>query len=193
MVNAISSWANGIVVSVIIATIIEMIIPEGKNKKYIKTVIGVFVLFTIISPIFNKISNANISKDFQSLLNIIGMDDDEEIQTSSIQIGLEEIYISNLEADIISRLKEKGYKASNINMEIELKNKESYGSIYKMELSVEHENEDNEGIEIINEIKIEVGGNKQKDESNISNLETDELKNYLNSTYGVAKENIILN
>ena len=42
-----SHWANGVIVAVILATIFEMILPEGNNKKYIKTVIGVFVLFTI--------------------------------------------------------------------------------------------------------------------------------------------------
>lgn len=35
----ISSWAEQIVVAVIIATIIEMILPNGNNKKYIKAVI----------------------------------------------------------------------------------------------------------------------------------------------------------
>lgn len=39
MISWISSWAQGIVVSVIIGTIIEMILPEGSSKKYIKIVI----------------------------------------------------------------------------------------------------------------------------------------------------------
>lgn len=34
-----SSWAQGIVVAVIIGTIIEMILPEGSSKKYIKVVV----------------------------------------------------------------------------------------------------------------------------------------------------------
>ena len=37
----ISSWVQGIIVAVVIATIIEMILPEGNSKKYIKIVIGV--------------------------------------------------------------------------------------------------------------------------------------------------------
>ncbi|MBR1802590.1 MAG: hypothetical protein IJ777_01275 [Clostridia bacterium] len=34
-----SSWAQGIVVSVIIGTIIEMILPEESSQKYIKVVV----------------------------------------------------------------------------------------------------------------------------------------------------------
>ena len=48
MLEIISVWAQGIIVSVIIATIIEMILPNSSNSKYIKVVIGVFILFNII-------------------------------------------------------------------------------------------------------------------------------------------------
>ena len=45
MINFISSWAEQIVLAVIIATIIELILPKNKNRKYIQMVIGVYVLF----------------------------------------------------------------------------------------------------------------------------------------------------
>ena len=35
----ISDWAGGIIIAVIIGTVIEMILPEGNSKKYIKMVI----------------------------------------------------------------------------------------------------------------------------------------------------------
>ena len=50
-----SSWAKSIILAVIVSTIIQMILPEGNNKKYIKTVIGLYILFTIISPIISNI------------------------------------------------------------------------------------------------------------------------------------------
>ena len=34
-----SNWSQAIIVAVIIGTIIEMILPEGNSKKYIKVVI----------------------------------------------------------------------------------------------------------------------------------------------------------
>ena len=57
MVNWLNTWAQRIIIVVIICTIIEMILPEGKNKKYIKIVMGIYVVFTIISPIIAKINN----------------------------------------------------------------------------------------------------------------------------------------
>ena len=37
-----------------------MILPEGNCKKYIKVVIGIYVLFTIVSPVITKLSGKEI-------------------------------------------------------------------------------------------------------------------------------------
>ena len=41
MINAMSTWAKSIILAVIVSTIIQMILPEGKNKKYIKTITSI--------------------------------------------------------------------------------------------------------------------------------------------------------
>ncbi len=51
MISNISSWAQQIIIAVVIATILEMILPKGNSRKYIKTVIGIYILYTIISPV----------------------------------------------------------------------------------------------------------------------------------------------
>ena len=62
MISFMSSWAEQIVLAVIVATIIEMILPKNKNKKYIQMVIGVYVLFNIISPIIENKDEFSIEK-----------------------------------------------------------------------------------------------------------------------------------
>lgn len=54
MINFISSWGMNIIIASVIGTVIQMILPEGKNKKYINVVIGVYILVCIISPLINK-------------------------------------------------------------------------------------------------------------------------------------------
>ena len=65
MISFINSYVKGIVVAVIISTIIEMILPEGKIKKYVKTVIGAYIVFIIISPIITKITGKEISLSYK--------------------------------------------------------------------------------------------------------------------------------
>ena len=56
MISLFSSWARGIVIAVVVSTIIEMILPNGSSKKYVKSVIGIYILFVIISPVAKKIT-----------------------------------------------------------------------------------------------------------------------------------------
>ena len=60
MIKDISNWTGSIVASVIVVTLLEMLLPESKNKKYIKTIMGVYLLFTIISPITKAVAGSNI-------------------------------------------------------------------------------------------------------------------------------------
>ena len=47
--------------AIIIGTVIEMILPEGNCKKYIKVVIGIYIVFTIVSPVITKFTGESIS------------------------------------------------------------------------------------------------------------------------------------
>ena len=99
MIEFISSWAQGIVVAVIIATIIEMIAPEGHSKKYIKVVIGVYILFQIVSPILEKVTNKSFA--ISSITNWEELSDTTQSNTSTSeklesvnQLNVQEMYIS---------------------------------------------------------------------------------------------------
>ena len=48
-----SKWAEGIIIAVIVSTIIEMILPEGNSKKYIKVIIR-SIYFVLNSFTCNK-------------------------------------------------------------------------------------------------------------------------------------------
>ena len=68
VVDFIITWTKGIIVAVIIASIIEMILPNGNSKKYIKMVIGVYIVFNIVAPVINKITNNSFS--LESIIDV---------------------------------------------------------------------------------------------------------------------------
>lgn len=125
MISWLSSWTQGIIIAVIIATIIEMILPKGSLKKYVKVIIGIYILFTIVSPIINKFSNNKIT-----INDVINTDKyTEKMEESNNKIAkklssnnsrtIKDIYIENLETDIKSRLKQKNFEVSNVYIEAE--------------------------------------------------------------------------
>ena len=55
MIKFLSSWVEGIAIAVIVASIFEMILPNGNIKKYVKIVLGIFIIFNIIGVAINAI------------------------------------------------------------------------------------------------------------------------------------------
>ena len=139
MISWLNSWAQGIIVAVVIATIIELILPEGSCKKYVKVVIGIYILFTIIAPVIGKVSKKDI--DINDILNTQKYE--QEISKNNNDIykkfesnnsrTIKDIYVSNLETDIKSKLKDKGYEVTNTY--IKVKNDKNY-SIDKISVDV---------------------------------------------------------
>lgn len=97
----ITSWVQGIIIAVIIGSIIEMLLPNGNSKKYIKVVIGVYIVFTIVSPIISKFTGTEIKLD--SIIDINKYEDkiaSYEIDTKNLEninnSNIKEVYILNL-------------------------------------------------------------------------------------------------
>lgn len=206
MIEWISTWAEQIIVAVIIATIIEMILPSGNNKKYIKAVIGVYVLFTIISPILGKVTNADFNNiNYEKYFN--ELDTSQTISQSlatNNDRSVEEIYASNLKQDMKSKLKELGYEVDNISVNLELTDEANYGKINQIVLILHkkdndissEENKTNNTISVnkVEEVKI---GNTARNEviqaNELKNSDKNEIKEYLSSVYQVNKKNIKIN
>lgn len=190
MINSISSWAKSIVLAIIIGTILEMILPEGNNKKYIKTVIGIYVLFSIISPIISKLNGGNLNIDTSQYENYLNGNSTVTASTNSINMSLDSAYISNIKSDIKSRLKEKGYEVKQINADIELKDEPKYGTIKKLDLNLT-KIEDDSNVNTVEKVIINISG-KQDDtkENTITEGEKAELKKYLKETYDISEKNI---
>lgn len=203
----ITSWAQGIIVSVIVATIIEMLLPQNGNGKYVKVVIGIFVLFTIVSPVIGKFKNDINSASFDTYLDDIESD---AIQTSSTGFSNEEaikmMYEENLKIDIKSKISQKGYTVGEIELEI-LNNDEYTLNGIKVKIIERTQNQSSQGrnlnrtvtiIDNIENVKINLGGsakdNNEKSEPSILNeSEKRKLKEYLSSVYEVNENNIVVN
>lgn len=192
MINAMSTWAKSIILAVIVSTIIQMILPEGNNKKYIKTVIGLYILFTIISPIISKISGENSTIDVSKYENYFNVESTTTASANIIDKNLDNTYTSSIKADIKNRMKQKGYKVNSLDANIELKNEESYGTINSLKINLEREErKNNSNIQAVNKIEIKISNNTNEvKQNNLTSMEKQEIKNYLSETYSIKKENI---
>ena len=201
MINWISNWAQGIIVAVIIGTIIEMVLPEGNCKKYVKVVIGIYILFSIISPVISKMTGKTLQvSDILELDKYI-----ENVENNNLYGTLDkdntnnikEIYINSLKNDIKYKIEAKGYIVGNVELEVQ-KNEEYTLKNISIEIYKKEEKEENVQNETskIETINIDISQNTTRDNSEkekISENEKKKLREYISMVYEISEKNININ
>lgn len=199
MIKFINSWAQGIILAVIIATIIEIILPEGKNKKYVKTVIGIYILFTIIYPLINKLTKTNINTLIENTTKQMSTYQENNSLKIDTDKYIESTYKKKIEEDIRKRANEKNLNITSLNVYIETEDENRYGMLNSLVMKVE-KNETSKKNNDVNQIKeINISKNVQNNEiienkdKTVTEKEINEFKEYINTTYYLEKEKIHIN
>ncbi len=219
MIEFLSSWAKSLGVAIVLVSIFEMVLPNNKTKKYIRVVLGVFVLYNIISPFINnkdKLSLASIDVDnytstYKSEVNQASMDD-----------RIESLYEQELEKDIKNKIQEQGFKVLNCKVKAIIgdTSEKKENTIKEIRLKVEKkevqekeqttENRIVTEIQKIKEIDTRVQVNKEKtnidrEEQNsnqepkqnqtkkITRIDIQNIKRFLIDEYGVDEKCLEIN
>lgn len=215
MIEFISNWAKGLTMAVIIISILEMILPNNKTKKYVRMIMGVFLLFTIISPfiqndIKQELSVANLEDLFSKQTKIESKD---EINQTSMNERIEELYIQELEKDIKNKMNEKGYEIEKIKIDVNIADEQSETKINKIKLKLQKmqesektttkndslENKIVTQVEKIKEIDTSIKKNEEKnynnskEQSNLTSADLQNIKNFLKEEYGVDEKCLEIN
>ena len=173
MVECISTWAKNIAIAVIISTLIMMILPDNKNKKYIKVIVGIYILFCVISPVSSKVINI----DDYDIGNYVKVNDETNQNKNYISTVNEEFENKMIE-NIKEELKNIGFKSDNVSIkfdkdynliEIKISNVKKYKEINKIEITTKDNNE------------------------KISGLEEQKIKEIFSKKYSIDKNKIFIN
>lgn len=199
VVPFISSWLKDIVILFIIISIAELIMPNGNMKRYINLVIGLLIIFTVVSP-FAKFIKLDFDLD-QAIFNyskpndLINIDEKFYIQQEK---QIEDLYKENISKEIIGLVEDKTkYKVVDISIGI-IDRKEKYGEIDYIKLIVNNikDTKTNKiSIEKITPVYIDKNSTSipipNKDSKDyVLNDEYDELEELLSNKYSIEKEKI---
>ncbi|MEI3394925.1 MAG: stage III sporulation protein AF [Clostridia bacterium] len=210
MVSFLSSWVKNLSLAIVIVSILEMLLPNNKTKKYIKMIMGLYILFSIISPF---IQNGNIfnleNLDFNTYLKETQVTSSEKVGQTSTDKRLNEIYIEQLENDITQKLENKGYVVEMCDVDAYVSQESDNSGINKITLKINKtdeekstENNDNLENKLISEIKkiqkvdIKIDENQtseSEEKSNITKTDIENVKSFLISEYGVSKTCLKIN
>ena len=205
MIACFSEWAKNLTLAVVIVSLFEMLLPNNKTKKYIKVVMGLYILFNIISPF--------VKKDFSfELENVIENSKSktvstEEVNQTSMNTRLKQICKEELEKDITKKVEEQGYVVENCNIDIKI---EEETNIEKITLKVKKLNEEIKKEEkqkqndiqqkLVKEVqkikKVQIGESKQENKNvdeNLSAQDISNIKNFLIKEYEVNEKCLKIN
>lgn len=99
---------QSIIIAIIFIIMIEMLLPNGANKKYVKIISGIYLIVTILNP-FLKLFNKDFDLDFSKSL--------ESIETSSSSsLNLQDYYITSLKEAMKLELNELGFEIQSIDI-----------------------------------------------------------------------------
>lgn len=176
-----NQFAMSLVSSIVAITLIEMILPSNKIKKYVVFVSSIVLVIVVINPI-TSILNKNI--DIESVLKdnetfILNSEYKNKMQYAK-EKDMQDTYNAFLKDDIISRMKENGYLVRNVSVKVDDKTYE----VTEMELEIEHDDGSIQNVVI--DVSVSENGETE-------NVEVSKIKDLLCETYGVEKSDIIIN
>lgn len=210
MINFLSSWVKNLSLALIIVSILEMILPNNKTKKYVKMVMGLYILFSIISPFIENSNKFNFDNlDLTSYVEGTQTTSSisEEVDQTSMDNRLNQIYKEELEKDITKKIEEKGYEVESCKVVAHISQDDS--GIEKITLKISgktSKNEDNKEdtttiedkivteVQKIQKVEISISKNKEDEEeqleesTKITKTDIKIIKDLLISEYGVSEK-----
>lgn len=207
MINFLSSWVKNLALALIIVSILEMIFPNNKTKKYVKMVMGLYILFSIISPFIENSSKFNLSNfDLTSYIEETQTTSSmtEEVDQTSMDNRLNQIYKEELEKDITQKIEEKGYEVENCKVVAHISQNDN--GIEKITLKISGKTSQNEEtqentiedkivteVQKIQKIDISISKNgeneeQQEEPTKITKTDIKIIKDLLISEYGVSEK-----
>ncbi len=218
MIEFLSSWAKSLGLVIIVISILEMLLPNNKTKKYVRMVFGMYIIFNIISPLVKHKDILDVSSyDLNEYIGDYTTNQTNEEQ-DSMDNRIEQIYIKELEKDITEKIESLGYQVITCNVYATLSSDNQENYIEQIVLTIEknkeqennqqeHETEQKETIEdrLVEEIqkikpinttvgKITTKKKEEEDnKQNINNIDIQKIKKFLKEEYGVEERCLKIN
>ena len=221
MINFLSSWVKNLCLALIVVSILEMLLPNNKTKKYVKMVMGLYILFSIIEPFIENSNELKFNvEDLYNQYSVETLAESENVNQKSMDSRLDELYKQKLENDIVQKLYEEGYVVEDCDVKAHISSNDTGIELITIKIKEKkdnsNENDENQSNEkmnieekIVNEIqkiqKVEINVSKNQDNSsdkstqseqqnqNITKTDIKIVKQFLIKEYGVSEKCLRIN
>ncbi|HYK72033.1 MAG TPA: stage III sporulation protein AF [Pseudoneobacillus sp.] len=162
-----TEWVTNIILFILLATVIDMLLPNSSFQKYTKIVTGLLLIAIILTPVLKL-----ISKDFESALASIPIFEDskeknmenlielkkKEIQASQRAYILETMAVQ-LKKDTEEELMEQyGLEIANIDLMVDEKSNQTFPeNLQKVIVQLKPSENEAKVVEVVQTVEINTG------------------------------------
>lgn len=191
MIEFFSNWAGQLVVALVIGSLLEMLVPNGKNKKYVKMLIGIYIIFCIVSPLTNAkevFSEDSIEDSIEEYLK----KNTSKSEEKSTDEKIEDLYIKEIENSITEDLANMGYEVVKCKIETELSSKVNNSRIKSIEIKVKKYIKQGvvSEVEKIENVDISINKSEKENTTNIESGDIEVIKNLISEKYEIEESKI---
>jgi stage III sporulation protein AF len=185
-------WVTNIILFILLATVIDMLLPNSSMQKYTKMVTGLLLIAIILTPIFKLISQdfettfAAISTfqapDGKNMKNLIEMKK-KEIQASDHAYIVEQVAVQLKKGVEEELMKQYGLEIAKIDLSTNEKSNQTFPeNLQKVSVLLKQPSNQVEAVEVVKQIEI----NTQKPLSSKRNTkQKKEITTFLSQKWNV--------
>jgi stage III sporulation protein AF len=163
-VHFLTEWVTNIIIFVLLATVIDMLLPNTNLQKYTKIVTGLLLIAIILTPVLKL-----ISKDFETALQSIPIFEEteeknmenlielkkKEIQASQRAYILETMAVQLKEGTEEELMDQFGLKVANIDITLDETTKQSFpDNLQKVIVQLKQSEQEANVVEVIQPVEI---------------------------------------
>jgi stage III sporulation protein AF len=193
-VSFLAGWVSNIIIFVLLATVIDMLLPNSALQKYAKMVIGLLLIAIIITPILGL-----FNKDFDDILTAATSEFEDqkkkdlgnltEMKKKEIQATQGAYILKQMAVDLQAEVEEElmaDYNMRISSIDVGVKNVEEPGvdDLQNITISLEKaEGKENSEIEAVAKVDIDTDSPSTSNDANL-----DAVKRFLATSWSVDEE-----
>ena len=200
--GALTEWVTNIILFILLATIIDLLLPSSSMQKYAKMVIGLLLMLIILTPVFSifkvnvdklftAINSSSISQE-NSSKNLLDLKK-KEIQASQDAYILEQMAVQLEEGVKEELVKEYGVEVSGVEVHMkDEKGEKSFENISSISLSVQpKENKHTASVSEVEVVSINTSEPIKKEKKE-NDEKLKKVQSFLSKKWDMNKKQIIV-
>ena len=198
--NFTTEWVTNIILFILLATVVDMLLPNSTFQKYAKMVAGLLLITVILTPVFKLISS-----DFEDVFTVSAMGQPEqknmnnsiELKKREIQASLDEYTLNKMAVQLKEDANEElianyGMEINSIQLSIDKEKDVGFpANLTELVIHMKDSKDQNNVVEAVSPVRIDTQQPLlDKDES--KQMDTESIISFLSEKWEVRDDAIVI-